>query len=109
MIVAPGAYDALTAKVVESLGFKAAYMGGWISGAHLCVTEPLMTLTEQVTNASWCTRVLKIPFIVDADAGFGEPVHTYRAVQEFERAGVAAIHIEDLVFPKRAHYHKGIE
>ena len=109
MIVAPGAYDALTAKVVEHLGFKAAYMGGWITGAHLCVTEPLMTLTEQVANASWVTRVLKVPLIVDADAGFGDAVHTFRAVQEFERAGVAAIHIEDQVFPKRAHYHKGVE
>jgi 2-methylisocitrate lyase-like PEP mutase family enzyme len=108
-IVAPGAFDALTAKVVERLGFKAAYMGGWITGAHLGVTEPLMTLTEQVGNAFWATRILKIPLIVDADAGFGDAVHTYRAVQEFERAGVAAIHIEDQVFPKRAHYHKGIE
>jgi methylisocitrate lyase len=68
-----------------------------------------MTLTEQVMNASWCTRVLQIPLIVDADAGFGDPLHTYRTVQEFERAGVTAIHIEDQVYPKRAHYHKGIE
>ncbi len=109
IIVAPGGFDALTCKVVEHLGFKVAYMGGWVTGAHLCITEPLMTLTEQVMNASFATRVLKIPLIVDADAGFGDAVHTYRTVQEFERAGVAGIHIEDQVFPKRAHYHKGVE
>lgn len=109
MIVAPGGYDALTTKIIEHLGFRAAYMGGWMTGAHLCTTEPLTTLTEQVANASWSVRAINIPLIVDAGAGFGDAVHTTRTVREFEYAGVAAIHIEDQVYPKRMHYHKGIE
>ena len=109
VILALGAYDALTALIVESLGFKACYMGGWITGAHLGITEPRMTLTEQVSNAAWVTKAIKIPLIVDADAGFGDALHTMRCVKEFEFAGVSAIHIEDQLFPKRAHYHKGVK
>lgn len=109
VILAPGAWDALTALIVESLGFKACYMGGWVTGAHLGITEPRTTLTEMVANAAWATKAIKIPLIVDADAGFGDPLHTMRCVKEFEFAGVSAIHIEDQLFPKRAHYHKGIK
>jgi len=109
VILAPGAWDALTALIVESLGFKACYMGGWITGAHLGITEPRMTLTEQVANAAWAVKAIKIPLIVDGDAGYGDALHTMRCVKEFEFAGVSAIHIEDQLFPKRAHYHKGIK
>jgi len=109
VILALGAYDALTALIVESLGFKACYMGGWITGAHLGITEPRTTLTEMVANAAWATKAIKIPLIVDADAGFGDALHTMRCVKEFEFAGVSAIHIEDQLFPKRAHYHKGVK
>jgi len=77
VILAPGAWDPLNALIVESLGFKACYMGGWIAGAHLGTTEPLTTLTEMVENALRVVKVIKIPLIVDADSGFGEPLAAY--------------------------------
>ena len=108
-IVAPGVFDPLGARLIEHLGFDTVYMGGWATGAHLSVTEPLLTMTEQVEAARRVAASVEIPLIVDAGAGFGEPLHTRRTVREFERAGIAAIHIEDQHHPKRAHYHKGIE
>ena len=109
VILAPPVYDALTALIAESLGFKLVSMGGWITGAHLGITEPRMTLTEQVANAAWVVKAVKIPLTTDAGAGFGDALHTMRCVKEFEFAGVSSIHIEDQVYPKRAHYHKGIK
>jgi methylisocitrate lyase len=70
------------------------------------VTEPLLTMTEQVRLSEDVARSVKIPIVVDAGAGFGEPLHTMRTVREFIRAGVAGVHIEDQLYPKRAHYHK---
>jgi len=63
-------------------------------------------MTEQVRLAEDVARSIKIPVVVDAGAGFGEPLHTMRTVREFIRAGVAGVHIEDQLYPKRAHYHK---
>jgi 2-methylisocitrate lyase-like PEP mutase family enzyme len=108
LVVAPGAYDPYTARIIQSLGFPAVYLGGNAMGTQLVVGEPLMTLTETVDCAQRVLRAIDLPLIVDADAGFGDPIHTFRTVEEFERIGVAAIHIEDQPFPKRAHYHKGM-
>jgi 2-methylisocitrate lyase-like PEP mutase family enzyme len=108
-IVAPGAYDPISARVVQSLGFDTIYTGGYMSGAHLAVTEPLMTLTEQAEVGARVARSVDLPVICDADAGYGEPVHAMHTVRTFEKAGVAGIHIEDQVFPKRASYHAGLE
>lgn len=108
LIVAPGAFEPYTARIIESLGFPAVYMGGNAMGTHLTTGEPLTTLTETIDCAARVLRAIDVPLIVDADAGFGDPAHTHRTVREFERAGVAAIHIEDQPFPKRAHYHKGM-
>lgn len=108
LIVAPGAYDPYTARIIQSLGFPAIYLGGNAIGTQLGTTEPLTTLTETVDAAAKVLRVIDRPLIVDADSGFGDPVHTFRTVREFEHVGVAAIHIEDQPFPKRAHYHKGM-
>jgi methylisocitrate lyase len=108
LVVAPGAYDPYTARIIQFLGFPAVYLGGNAMGTQLVVGEPLMTLTETVDCAQRVLRAIDVPLIVDADAGFGDPIHTFRTVQEFERIGVAAIHIEDQPFPKRAHYHKGM-
>ncbi|NIS60145.1 MAG: hypothetical protein GTO13_05395 [Proteobacteria bacterium] len=105
IIVAPGCYDVVSAKIIENLGFKCAYLGGYTIGAVLGTTEPLTTLDETVRFASYITSRINIPLIVDGNAGFGDATHVTRAVREFERAGVTAIHIEDQVFPKRAHYH----
>ena len=108
-IVAPGAYDPITARLVQSLGFDTIYCGGYISGAHLAVTEPLMTMTEQISVGEKVARAVALPVICDADAGYGEPVHAMHTVRSFEAAGIAAIHIEDQFFPKRASYHAGLE
>jgi 2-methylisocitrate lyase-like PEP mutase family enzyme len=94
---------------VQSLGFDTIYTGGYMSGAHLAVTEPLMTLTEQAEVGARVARSVDLPVICDADAGYGEPVHAMHTVRTFEKAGVAGIHIEDQVFPKRASYHAGLE
>ena len=102
----PSVYDALTARLVQSLGFEAAYVGGYVTGGSMAVTEPLLTMTEQVHLAGAVAASVNIPVIADAGAGFGEPLHTMRTVREFARAGVAGIHIEDQLYPKRAHYHK---
>ena len=108
-IVAPGAYDPISARLIQSLGFDTVYTGGYMSGAHLAVTEPLMTLTEQVDVAARVAKWVSLPVICDADAGYGEPVHAMHTVRTFEAAGIAAIHIEDQFFPKRASYHAGLE
>jgi 2-methylisocitrate lyase-like PEP mutase family enzyme len=69
------------------------------------VSEPLLTMTEQIAIAADAAAAVDIPMVVDAGAGFGEPLHTMRTVREFIRAGIAGVHIEDQIFPKRAHYH----
>jgi len=101
----PAVYDALGARMVEHAGFEAVYNGGYVAGASRAVSEPLLTMSEQITMASDAAASVKIPMVVDAGAGFGEPLHTMRTVREFIRAGIAGVHIEDQVFPKRAHYH----
>jgi 2-methylisocitrate lyase-like PEP mutase family enzyme len=108
-IVAPGAYDPLSARVVQALGFSAVYTGGYMTGAHTSITEPLLTLTEQVEVARKVARAVDLPVLADAGAGYGDPLHVMRCVREFEAAGIAGIHIEDQVYPKRASYHKGLE
>lgn len=108
-IVAPGAYDPISARLIQSLGFDTIYTGGYMSGAHLAVTEPLMTMTEQVEVGARVARAVPLPVICDADAGYGEPVHAMHCVRTFEAAGIAGIHIEDQFFPKRASYHAGLE
>jgi 2-methylisocitrate lyase-like PEP mutase family enzyme len=109
LIVCCGVFGPLPAKIVERVGFKMVNAGGYGLGAHLATTEPLLSMEEVVRETRYITAAINIPLQVDAGAGFGEPLHVMRTVQEFERAGVAAIQIEDQIFPKRAHYHKGIE
>jgi methylisocitrate lyase len=108
-IAAPGAYDPIGARVVQSLGFPAIYTGGYSTGAHTTITEPLLTLTEQVEVAHRVARAANLPVLSDAGTGYGDPLQVMRCVREFEAAGIAGIHIEDQVYPKRASYHKGLE
>jgi 2-methylisocitrate lyase-like PEP mutase family enzyme len=108
-IVAPGAYDPISARVVQALGFPAVYTGGYITGAHTTITEPLLGLTDQVEVAGKVACAVELPVLADAGTGFGDPLHVMRCVREFEKAGIAGIHIEDQVYPKRASYHKGLE
>jgi 2-methylisocitrate lyase-like PEP mutase family enzyme len=102
----PSVYDPITARLVQRAGFEATYVGGYVSGGSRATTEPLLTMTEQVAIAGEAAASVNIPVLADAGAGFGEPLHTMRTVREFARASVAGIHIEDQLFPKRAHYHK---
>lgn len=108
LIVAPGATDAFTARLVESLGFPAVFLGGNALGIHLCNGgEPFTTLTETVDAATRIMRGCAVPLIADGQAGFGDATGAYRTVLELERAGVAAVHLEDQVFPKVAGYFQG--
>jgi 2-methylisocitrate lyase-like PEP mutase family enzyme len=102
----PVAYDALGARLVEKLGFKVVYTGGFVTGSSRCTSEPLLTMDEQVHTAGAVAAAVRIPALADGHGGFGEPLHTMRTVREFIRAGVAGIHLEDQHFPKRAHYHR---
>lgn len=101
----PAVYDPLFARLLERAGFESAYVGGWITGASRVITEPLLTMSEQIGVAKEAADAIKIPLICDAGAGFGEPLHTMRTVRSFIRAGISGVHIEDQVYPKRAHYH----
>ena len=109
MIRAINVYDPLTARIAESVGFQALALGGFQLGAHLSTTEPLLTMTEVMDSARYITQAIKVPLKVDCGAGFGEPLHVHRTIREAEAAGIACIHIEDQFYPKRAHYHRGIE
>ena len=93
------------ATIAEAMGTPLVYTGGYASGASRAITEPLLTMDEQVGIAGAVARAVGVPLIADAGAGFGEPLHTMRTVREFAAAGVAGIHIEDQLYPKRAHYH----
>ena len=102
----PAVYYPLGGRLAEYMGFDAAYVGGYVTGGSRAVSEPLLTMSEQVETAEHVARSISAPVICDAGAGFGEPLHVTRTVKEFINAGVAGIHIEDQLYPKRAHYHK---
>lgn len=108
-VLAPVALDPLSARLVESLGFGAAYLSGGGFGFQLSVSEALLTITEVAALTRQITARSDVPLIVDGGVGFGDALHTTRAVREIEAAGGAAIEIEDQVAPKRAHHHKGVE
>jgi methylisocitrate lyase len=102
----PVAYDALGGRLLQSIGFDCVYTGGFVTGGSRCTSEPMLTLDEQVDTAGDVANAIDIPLVTDGGAGFGEPLHTMRSVREFIRAGIAGMHIEDQLYPKRAHYHK---
>jgi methylisocitrate lyase len=101
----PSAATPLEGRLAEAMGVPVVYTGGYVTGASRMITEPLLTMDEQVRVAGEVARAVQVPLIADAGAGFGEPLHTMRTVREFAAAGVAGIHIEDQLYPKRAHYH----
>jgi 2,3-dimethylmalate lyase len=110
IIVAPGAHDASTAKIIDQTGgFQAVYMTG--SGAAMSILgEPdigLLTMTEMVTHAHNLAQATTLPVIADADTGYGNALNVTRTVKEYESAGVAAIHIEDQVAPKKCGHFEG--
>ena len=102
LIVAPGVYDGITAKLVEQAGYSAAYMtGAGTSAANGYPDFGLITMSEMVANARKITAAISIPLVSDIDTGYGNELNVYRTIQEFEAAGVAAVHLEDQSFPKK--------
>ncbi|MCH1770403.1 MULTISPECIES: oxaloacetate decarboxylase [Metallosphaera] len=111
ILLAPGAFDALSARLVEFTGFEVVYMTGFGTSAGLLGYPDvgLLTMSEMVDNARRIVDAVNIPVIADADTGYGNPINVIRTVQEYERAGVAGIHIEDQVFPKKCGHISGKE
>lgn len=109
IVVYPAIFDALSARIAQEVGFKTVLLGGYSMAASLGLVQPLYSLEELVRITRYVSDFNDIPIMVDAGAGFGEPLHVVRAVQQLEKAGASGIHIEDQAYPKRAHYHIGIE
>ncbi|WP_371373194.1 oxaloacetate decarboxylase [Sporomusa aerivorans] len=109
IVVAPGAHDALTAKIIEKTGFPAVYMTGYGQAAsHLGKPDVgLLTMSEMVARAANIAEAVNIPVIADADTGFGNAINVMRTVREYEKAGVAAIQLEDQVAPKKCGHMTG--
>ena len=108
-IVAPGAFDPLAARLVEEAGFPAVYMTGFGTSAAL-IGRPdvgLLTMTEMAASAGRIADCVNIPVIADADTGYGNPLNVIRTVGAYEAAGVAGIHIEDQVAPKKCGHMEG--
>src|SRR5205823_7375730 len=98
----PGAYDTLTARLVEQAGFEAVYLtGGGYSRANGYPDLGLLTLTEIVRWIGLTAEAVDIPVIADADTGYGNALNVVRTVREFEKAGAAAFHLEDQLAPKK--------
>ena len=104
-----GVYDPISARIAEWVGFRCVAMGGYSVGASLCVPEPILTLEDLAEVTRRMTAAVNVPLIVDAGAGYGEPAHVVNTVRVLERAGAAGIHIDDQIYPKRFHYHMGVE
>jgi 2,3-dimethylmalate lyase len=107
--VAPGSYDALSARLVEQAGFEVVYMTGFGTTASL-IGRPdvgLLSGPEMIDNARRIVAAVGLPVIADADTGYGNAINVVRTVQGYEQAGVAAIHLEDQVMPKKCGHMSG--
>ena len=108
LIVAPFIMNALHARIAESVGFDAVYMTGAGTSAERGFPDVgLLTMTEMTANARYIANAVNIPVICDADTGYGNALNVQRTVREYEAAGVAAIHLEDQVFPKKCGFFEG--
>ena len=110
LLVAPGCFDGLSARLVQEAGFEAAYLSGGAVARSMGIPDiGLVTMSESIERAVQVVSAINIPVIADADTGYGNAVNLVRSVREFERAGVAAIHIEDQITPKRCGHLDGKE
>ena len=111
IVMAPGAHDALTARIAEMCGFEAVYMtgAGTVNTQLGMPDHSIITLTEMVLSGARMARATTLPIISDADTGYGGVLNVMRTVKEFEAAGVSGIHIEDQVMPKRCGHLQGKE
>ena len=108
LVVAPFVWDAFQAKLVEEAGFPAVYMTGFGTAARMGYPDVgLITQSEMAANARLIANSVSIPLISDADTGYGNPLNVIRTVREYEAAGVAALHLEDQVFPKKCGFMAG--
>lgn len=111
ILIMPAAYDALAAKIIEQVGFKAVALGGYATSASL-LGKPdvsLLTLPEIVTHTRNISEAVDMPIFVDGDTGHGNVINVIRMVREFEKAGAAGLFIEDQRFPKRCGHMEGKE
>ncbi len=110
LLVAPGCFDGLSARLVEEAGFEAAYLSGGAVARSMGLPDiGLVTMSEVIERAAQVVAAVKIPVIADADTGYGNAINLVRTVREFERVGVAAIHVEDQITPKRCGHLEGKE
>lgn len=109
--IAVGVYDGITARLVEAAGFEVALLSGYgVAGSILGMPDyGMLTMTEMCTKIKNITNIMTIPLIGDGDTGYGNPLNVRRTVMEYERAGAAAIQLEDQVFPKRCGHMDGKE
>ena len=108
LLVSPFTYDAFTAKIAETVGFPIVYMSGF--GTAMSKGYPdvgLVSMSEMVENAHRIASTVSVPVIADADTGYGNAINVRRTVREYEQAGVAGIHLEDQVFPKKCGFFEG--
>ena len=106
--VAPFVMNGLHARIAESVGFEAVYMTGAGTAAERGFPDVgLLTMTEMVTNARYIADAVNIPVVCDADTGYGNALNVQRTIREYQAAGVAGIHIEDQVFPKKCGFFEG--
>jgi 2-methylisocitrate lyase-like PEP mutase family enzyme len=110
LLVAPGCFDGLSARLVEEAGFEAAYLSGGAVARSMGLPDiGLVTMSEVIERAAQVVSAVKIPIIADADTGYGNAINLVRTVREYERVGVAAIHLEDQITPKRCGHLDGKE
>ena len=108
-VALPGAFNAISAKIIDNVGFPALYVSGagLSNGVGGYPDIGFMTATEMATQAGYIARSVNIPAIADADNGYGEAINVFRTVQEYERQGLSGLHLEDQVIPKRCGHLDG--
>ena len=108
-IPVPGAFNAITAKIIEDLGFEAVYVSGAgiANGVAGYPDIGLMTADEMARQAGYIARAVNLPAIADADNGYGEAINVFRTVQQYEREGLSGLHLEDQLMPKRCGHLSG--
>jgi 2-methylisocitrate lyase-like PEP mutase family enzyme len=109
LVVAPVAFNPIMARLAEEAGFKAVYLSGGTLGWVKCVTEANLTLPELAEVALDMRAACRLPIVLDAGGGWGDPVHVHRTIALAQAAGFAAIEIEDQLLPRRVEHHVGID
>lgn len=108
-VMAPLSLEPIVGRMIQQTGFPAAYVGGGALGFSFAVSEALLTINDFADVTRRIVQRVDIPVIVDGTVGFGDAIHTVRAMWELESAGAAAVEFGDQIAPKRAHHHKGVD